>query len=330
MVTKAAQIASTDNPSLRVCYIDLYNVRSEEEFYQLLAQEIIRISSTKYEEMMESIKKFLGQLFPKLSYSPDLNGEFSLSFDWNEVKKNPNNILNLAENISLKKNIKFIICIDEFQNLSEFENPLAFQKKLRSHWQKHSKTTYCLYGSKRHMLLDVFTSSSMPFYKFGDIIFLKKIEEEDWVSFIVRRFSETRKKISERNALKIAQLAKCHSYYVQQLAQQAWLRTKTTCNEEIVIESFENLALQMSLLFQTLTDELSAMQVNFLNALVNNETQFSSKRIIDKYRLGTSGNVQKIKKALENKEIIDCFSEKIEMLDPIYEHWLKKYYFNLK
>jgi hypothetical protein len=327
LVAKASEMAMTENPSLRICFIDLYNVRSEEEFYQLLAQEVIRVTSSKFDEMMDSTKRFLGQLFPKLSYSPEPNNEFSLGFDWNEVKKNPNDILNLAENIALDKNISIVICIDEFQNISEFENPLAFQKKLRSHWQKHQKTTYCLYGSKRHMLLDVFTSSSMPFYKFGDIIFLQKIKEDNWVSFITKRFIDTKKKISDQNAAKIAQLTKCHSYYVQQLAQQAWLRTKTTCNEDIVMQSFENLTLQMSLLFQTLTDELSTSQVNFLKALTSNETRFSSKELIDKYRLGTSGNIQKIKKALENKEVIDCFGENIEMLDPIYEYWMKKYYF---
>ncbi len=330
LVAKASELAMKENQSLRVCFIDLYNIRSEEEFYQLLAQEVIRVTSTKFEEMMDSTKLFLGQMFPKLSYSPEPNNEFSLGLDWNEVKKNPNDILNLAENIAIAKNISIVVCIDEFQNISEFENPLAFQKKLRSHWQKHQKTTYCLYGSKRHMLLDVFTSSSMPFCKFGDIIFLQKIQEDDWVSFITKRFSDTKKKISDKNAILISQLTKCHSYYVQQLAQQVWLRTKTICNEEIVMESFENLTLQMSLLFQTLTNELATSQVNFLKALVSNETKFSSKELIDKYRLGTSGNVQKIKKALENKEVIDCLGEKIEMLDPIYEHWLKKYYFKIR
>jgi len=87
---------------------------------------------------------------------------------------------------------------------------------------------------------------------------------------------------------------------------------------------------KLSLLFQTLTDELATSQVNFLKALISNETKFSSKELFDKYRLGTSGNVQKIKKALENKEIIDCLGENIEMLDPIYEHWLKNYYFKVR
>ena len=43
------------------------------------------------------------------------------------------------------------------------------------------------------MMIDVFTAPSMPFYKFGDIIFLEKISLQDWVTFIQKRFSETGK-----------------------------------------------------------------------------------------------------------------------------------------
>lgn len=101
--------------------------------------------------------------------------EVSLDFDWKEVRRNPDEILDLAENIAADKGLRIVVCIDEFQNIAEFDNPDYFQERLRSHWQKHQHVAYCLYGSKRHMMLDVFTDSSRPFYKFGDLIFLLKI-----------------------------------------------------------------------------------------------------------------------------------------------------------
>ena len=128
LVFKASEIASKANENLYFCFIDLYNVRSEEQFYQLLAQEVLRSSSSKTDELMNIIKKFLGQITPKITLSPEPNSEFSLGINWQEVKKQPDDILNLAENIAKEKNIKFIICIDEFQNISDFGNPLALQK----------------------------------------------------------------------------------------------------------------------------------------------------------------------------------------------------------
>jgi hypothetical protein len=328
LVAKAAQEALKKDKSLRFCYIDLYNVRTEEEFYKILAQEVLRGSSSKMEELLHTAKKFMSRFMPMISFGTDANNEIKLSLDWKEVKKNPDEILNLCENIAEEKNIKFVICIDEFQNISEFDNQLSIQKKLRSHWQKHQNVAYCLYGSKRHMLMDVFTSASMPFYKFGTVLFLEKIKEKDWIPFIVERFSETGKIIDNDNAAYVSQLADYHPYYVQQLAQQCWFRTETVCTREIIDETLENLVLQLSLLFQNLTDELSTTHVNLLKAIIYKEKQLSSKEIIGKYSLGTSANVLRIKKALLKKEIIDINGTQISILDPIYQHWLKTIYFN--
>jgi hypothetical protein len=173
------------------------------------------------------------------------------------------------------------------------------------------------------MMMDVFTSPSMPFYKFGDLLFLEKISVTDWIPFIQKRFTETGKRIGINDARQIAELAECHPYYVQQLAQQSWLRTERECSNEIVLEAFSNLVKQLSMLFQNLTDGLSNTQVNFLKALINDVAQLSSQKTILEYGLGTSGNIMKIKKTLISKEIIDIDGGKINFLDPLYKAWLK-------
>ncbi|MFA9392286.1 MAG: ATP-binding protein [Prolixibacteraceae bacterium] len=330
LVTQAANQASQLKPDLKFCFIDLFNIRSEEQFYQILAQEVIQSTSNKIDGMVDLIKKFLGNFIPKVSFNPTLESSLTLGLDWKELKKNPDEILNLAEKIAEKKNLKFVICIDEFQNMSNFENPLAFQQKLRSHWQKHQLTSYCIFGSKRHMLLDVFSNSSMPFYKFGDIMFLQKITEDDWIPFIIKRFWDTGKSITDTEAIQITKLADCHPYYVQQLAQQVWLRTELKCDEKTVEQAFENLVDQLSLLFQTKTDELIETQINLLEAIIDGEVQLSSQRVLAQYRLGTSANSLKARKSLINKEIIDIEKKNIVFLDPMYKHWLIQTYFKHK
>lgn len=327
LVQKAATTAHSKNKQLKFCMLDLFKVRAEEEFYHLLAQEVIRTTSSRFDEAFDHTKKFMSKFIPKLSVNPDVNSEVSLSLDWKEVKKNPDDILNLAEKIATEKKIKIILCVDEFQNISDFEDPLSFQKKLRANWQKHKNVSYCLYGSKRHMMMNVFTSVSMPFYKFGEILFLEKIKSADWEKFIVKRFNETGKKIESNEAKLIAELVENHPYYVQQLAQQSWLRTSKKCNSAIVIESHENLMRQLSLLFHTITDSLSKTQVNFLETIINEVPKVSSKEVLETYQLGTSANIPRIKDALLEKEIIDIHFSKIEFTDPVYKSWLKKYYF---
>ena len=125
----------------------------------------------------------------------------------------------------------------------------------------------------------------------------------------------------------IANLVECHPYYVQQLAQIAWLRSSRTCSEEIILQSLESLMLQLSMLFQAMTDNLTKSQVDFLRAILEGVEQFSSKETLTQYNMGTSANVLKIKQALFNKEITDKEGEKLVFLDPLYKHWLEKKYF---
>jgi len=329
LVNRVSDILGSQEPDLKICHIDLFNVRTEQDFYIALAEEILKTTSTKWEERIQNAKDFLSRLLPRISFSPDAQSEISFGIGLDELKKNPDEILNLAETIAIERKLKIIVCIDEFQGIGVFGEQLAFQKKLRSHWQRHTHVSYCLYGSKRHMLLNVFSNPSMPFYKFGDLMFLEKILTENWVEFIQRRFSETGKEIRKEDATLIANLTDNHPYYVQQLAQQAWLRTETICNNTIVDKAYQGILNQLSLLFTNITESLSTMQLNFLKAMLSGEKQFSSISVLQKYRLGTSGNILRLKQSLLTREIIDINADRIDLQDPFYKYWLSKKYFRM-
>ena len=47
------------------------------------------------------------------------------------------------------------------------------------------------YGSKRHMMIEVFTHREKPFYQFEETLFLEKIAREKWPPFIMEKFSLT-------------------------------------------------------------------------------------------------------------------------------------------
>ena len=283
--------------------------------------------SSRWEEMVENAKMFLSHLLPKITFSPDSQAEISFGVGWDAFQKNPDEIINLPETIAKMKNISVIVCIDEFQAIGAFPESLAFQRKLRSHWQHHHHVGYCLYGSKRKMLLDIFSNGSMPFYKFGDILFLQKINNKKWGEFISKRFEDTGKKITLEQAEYLAELVDNHSYYVQQLAQQAWLRTKTGCSKTIIDESLQCIKNQLSLLFVGQIETLTGTQINFLKAALDGETAFTSQENLKKYRLGSSANLKKIKNTLISREIIDISNRKVEILDPIFKLWLKEDFF---
>ena len=329
LVANVSEKIRAENKKIKVCILDIFNVRSEMEFYEQFAKGILQGTSNRWEEMAENAKKFLSHLLPKISFSPDLQAEISFGVSWETMQQNPDEILNLPETIAKEKKISVIVCIDEFQSIGDFPESLAFQRKLRSHWQHHHNVGYCLYGSKRTMLLDIFSNASMPFYRFGDVLFLQKISNQKWGEFIKKRFEDTNKKITIEQAEYLAELVENHSYYVQQLAQQSWLRTKTSCSKPIIDESLQGIKNQLSLLFVGQVETMSATQLNFLKAVIDGETAFTSQENLKKYRLGSSANLKKIKNALISREIIDISFQKVDILDPIFKLWLKEDFFKV-
>jgi hypothetical protein len=97
-----------------------------------------------------------------------------------------------------------------------------------------------------------------------------------------------------------------------------------------VENAFEDIVSQLSLLFQNVTESLSKRQLSFLEAVLNDEKQLTSKAVLEKYGLGTSANVIQLKKRLIELDIIDEVHNEIQFLDPMYKYWLKTYYFEIE
>lgn len=330
LVNKCARLLSEENTDTLVCQVDIFNCRTEEQFYTAYANALMRISTSAWEEFVSGVKKYLGRMAPTVSLSEGSQSyELSFGISFKDNRLSYDEILDLPQQIAKDKGKKIIVCIDEFQNINEYEDSLAFQRKLRAHWQTHTSVCYCLYGSKRHMLLSIFNDYSMPFYKFGDILFLQKINREDWITFISQRFIDTGKQISDELSGMIADKMKNHPYYTQQLSQQTWLRTSKDCSEAIVNEAFNSLIGQLSLLFTNIIDALTSRQISFLIAVADGVVNFSSKDILKQYQLGTSANIKNLKKATLEKDLIDILpGNTIEIQDPAFEYWLTNVYKN--
>ena len=74
------------------------------------------------------------------------------------------------------------------------------------------------------MMRNIFGDPGPPFYRFGDLIRLKKIAESHLVQFIIDGFSKTNKVIATDYATDIVHRVECHPYYSQQLADLVWIR----------------------------------------------------------------------------------------------------------
>ena len=326
LVDKVCSLVEGDD--IKIARIDAFGCRSENDFINAFATAVVRATSNKWEEWMENAKVFLSRFVPKISFGQDPLNDFSLSLEYNASNQTTEEVLKLPEVIAQSKGYRIVVCIDEFQQIGDFPDSLTFQKKLRGIWQLQSHVSYCLYGSKKHMMEQMFQNQSYAFYRFGDFFYLNKIGEEDWVEYICQRFEATGKHISENLAREICLVTDRYSSYVQQLAWFVWLRTAdaTPATSKDVQYGIDRLLDACEPLFIQQTEDLSAYQMNFLHALVNGvHTGFTQSAILANYRLGTAANITRLKKALIEKNLVMITAPKyLEMIDPILALWLKK------
>ena len=311
---------------IRIARIDAFGCRSEYDFINAFATAVVRATSSRWEEWMENARVFLSRFVPKISFGQDPMNDFSISLEYNASNTTTEDVLALPERIAEAKGYRIVVCIDEFQQIGDFTDSLTFQKKLRSVWQLQQRVSYCLYGSKKHIMETMFQNHSYPFYRFGDLFYLQKISEDDWVEYICTRFKVTGKAISEQLAREICRLTDRYSSYVQQLAWFVWLKTRDEASEEDLVQAVDRLLDACEPLFIQQTEELSAYQMNFLKAIANGVCSgFTQSSVLSQYHLGTAANITRLKKSLTDKDLITTVStNRIELSDPILLLWLKK------
>lgn len=310
---------------VKVVYMDIYDCRSEYDFYNRFAATVLKAVGNRLEQVMEDVKRFLVRISPKISFSPELNSEFSLSLGITPKEYQPEEILNLPEVIAKEKGVRIVVCIDEFQQIGEFPSSLEVQKRLRGVWQHHQYVSYCLFGSKKHLMENIFQNKRMPFYLFGEMIYLDRIPTDCWVPFICSRFERYGKHIDERFATRICNTVQNYSSYVQQLAWNVMAETDREVTEESMENGIAALLAQCGSFFVQQTESLTSYQLNFIRILcLGHHSGFTSKVLAEQYPLGTKSNVDRIKRALLEKEIISIQKDGIYLADCVFELWFKR------
>lgn len=313
------------NPAIKVVYMDIYDCRSEYDFYNRFASALMKQTATKTEQIVENIKRFLVRLTPKIGFSPEPLSEYSLSLGITPQNYQPEEILQLPEIIGQAQGIHLVVCIDEFQQIGEMPDSLSIQKRLRGVWQHQRQVSYCLFGSKKHLMTKLFQNRKMPFYQFGEMMYLDKIPTEDWIPFICSRFKSQGKSITEELARRICEIVENNSSYVQQLAWNVLAETDVEASEQNFQDGVEALMAQCTGLFEQQLQGLTSYQLNFIRALCQGvHSDFGSKAVLEDYNLGSKSNVSRIKTALREREIIDIVQDQVHIEDPVFRLWFQK------
>ena len=317
---------SLSETDIIIVRLDIFGCKTEYEFYNMLAAAVLKQTATKVQQWMEEARDFLARLTPKIGIPLDPTQEVNVSLGITPQTHSPEEILNLVETIAQRKQRRIVVCIDEFQEVGEFADSKHVQGRLRTAWQHHHYASYCLFGSKRHMMSKIFMNRSMPFYQFGDLIWLEKIPTADWTDYIVSHFSDAGRHISAALANSICKVVDDYPSYVQQLASIVLnhLEPGTTATEEVLRESVRELLLANEALFMQQIEPLTVYQMNMLRAIVSGiHSGYSETAVRRNFDLGSPSNIVRLREALKERDLVYSELKLLYITDPVFALWFK-------
>ena len=316
-----------ESSNLITVRLDIFGCKSEYDFYNVLAAAVLKQTATKVQLWMDEAKDFLARLTPRINIPIDPTSEISVSLGITPETHSPEEVLNIVEKIAMRKNRHIVVCIDEFQQVGEFENTKNVQAKLRSVWQHHHYTSYCLFGSKRHMMSKIFLNRSMPFYQFGDLMWLQKIPTSDWTGYIVSHFERAGRHISEQMVTKICEAVDLYPSYVQHLASIILNRTSQgeTATEEELPSAIKELISTNEALYMQQIEPLTGYQMNLLRAIVSGiHSGYNEKKVRSQFDLGSPSNMVRLRDALIERDIIYSEMRQLYITDPVFSLWFRQ------
>ena len=310
-----------------IVQLDIFGCKTEYDFYNALAVAVLKQTASKVQLWMDEARDFLVRLTPKIGIPIDPVSEISVSLGITPETHSPEEILNMVEVIAKRKNRHVVVCIDEFQQVGEFENTKQVQARLRSAWQHHHYTSYCLYGSKRHMMSKIFLNRSMPFYQFGDLLWLQKLPVSDWMDYIISHFEATGRHISEQMVMQICEAVDSYPSYVQHLSSILLnhLPQGGTVTEDMMPSAVSELISTNEALYMQQIEPLSGYQMNLLKAIVSGiHSGYNEKRVRSQFDLGSPSNMVRLRTALIERDLIYSEMRQLYITDPVFALWFRK------
>lgn len=307
--------------------LDIFGCKTEYDFYNALAVAVLKQTASKVQLWMEEARDFLVRLTPRIGFPVDPVSEISVSLGITPETHSPEEILNMVEIIAKKKNRHIVVCIDEFQQVGEFDNTKVVQARLRSVWQHHHLTSYCLYGSKRHMMSDIFLNRSMPFFQFGDLLWLEKIPTSDWMEYIKSHFETAGKHVSEQMVVHICETVDNYPSYVQHLSSILLnhLPQGGSVSEDMIPQAIAELISTNEALYMQQIEPLSGYQMNLLKAIVSGiHSGFNEKRVRSQFDLGSPSNLVRLRDALIERDLVYSELRQLYVTDPVFALWFKR------
>lgn len=313
----------SENP-YAVIYVDLLPTMNGNEMMSSISSALVRLKKGE-KNFFEKMLSMLASLRPRLTID-SLTGEPSIELMFESSAGIQSGLDQLLRIISeIKQDIVFMF--DEFQQISKYPEK-NIEQMLRSIIQTYPAIPFIFSGSSKHMLENMFLSAGRPFYQSSELMYLDRINDNDYRKFITEQFLIGNKKINSEAITKIFEWTRLHTYYVQYICSLLFEMDEKTIDLNHISKVFHQVLTDFEPQYISYRNLIPAHQFRLLQAIAAEDgvTQPTSGKFIFNHNLTSASSVATSLKSLQEKEMIVNERNRWMVYDVFFSRWLEYNY----
>ena len=288
-------------PEINTIYLDILPT---ETINDLLNQFTASVGASLPEtsSLGKKIWKFIRSLRPIITYDA-LQGTpiISISSSPDQSRQSIHELFSILENHTRPT----VIAIDEFQQILSYPEEQV-DAWLRSIIQKLNNVSFIFSGSQQHLMKEIFTNPSRPFFRSTQFLKIGKIQDEIYRDFIIQKFDKHHKTLSTRVADEMLNWSDLYTYYVQLLCNRTFLSSGRRVDSTTWKEEANRILKEQEFVFYGYREMLTKPQWDLLKAIAREGVVYqpSSAEFISGNKLGNPSTVMRSLKSLQKIEMV--------------------------
>ena len=320
---------SFDQPEIKDHYytflIDIYATSSIQDFVNALGRSIIDALKPFGKKVLQHFIDVVASLRPDISF--DVFGQPSLGVSMGSID-NPETSLEEIFRFLENADRPCLVAIDEFQQIASYTGKTNVEALLRTYIQRCRNANFIFAGSQRHLMDNMFTSPSRPFYQSVTLMNLQPLELDIYRDFCVSLFADEGKTLQPEVVDKVYRDFNGVTAYMQRLMNVMFMRTPQgdVCSSDMIDEAIDYTLTMASDTYEALLRQMPEKQRNVFIAIVaegeiENVTSGAFSR---KYRLPSASSVNSAVKGLLTKDFITQGRNGYQAYDKLFAMWVKR------
>lgn len=305
--------------------IDIYATNSLRDFVNVFGRAIMEELKPRGRRVWEKFVGALKSLQSEISF--DINGNPVWGIGLGNME-NPSVTLDEIFYYLEHADKPCIVAIDEFQQITQYTDGQNIEAALRTHIQRCTQTTFLFAGSKRHLMSEIFSSPSRPFYQSVITMGLAPISLDKYRDFAIQKFRDYGKEVDAACVDEV--YARFHGVTscLQRVMNVLFLRTESgeRCTVDMVDDAINYLLDLYSENYETQLSQMSECQRILFRAIAAEglAKNITGAAFIKKYKLLSASSVSSAAKALLERDFVTNEKGTYCVYDQFFALWLAR------